>query len=72
MPQKQCLIFFLSFNYSALNFNNLNGEIPPSLGQLSKLYWLDLSDNRLTGQIPFASSISPAPGLNQLKNAKHL
>lgn len=57
---------------SALNFNNLNGEIPPSLGRLSNLYWLDLSDNHLSGQIPVSSNISPESGLNQLKNAKHL
>ena len=30
----------------------LNGEIPPELGDLTGLRWLDLADNQLTGEIP--------------------
>ncbi len=30
----------------------LTGSIPPELGRLAGLKWLDLSDNRLTGSIP--------------------
>ena len=35
-----------------LNRNGLSGEIPPGLGQLSSLTWLDLSGNDLGGEIP--------------------
>ncbi|WVZ19241.1 hypothetical protein V8G54_006563 [Vigna mungo] len=32
----------------ALKSNNFTRKIPPSLGKLSKIYWLDLADNQLT------------------------
>jgi Leucine-rich repeat (LRR) protein len=32
--------------------NNLQGSIPKELGDITGLNWLDLSDNRLVGQIP--------------------
>ena len=32
--------------------NQLTGEIPPELGSLANLGWLDLSDNQLGGEIP--------------------
>ncbi|XP_030968997.1 receptor-like protein 56 isoform X3 [Quercus lobata] len=35
-----------------LSLNNLIGEIPPKLGQLSSLHGLNLSHNQLTGPIP--------------------
>ena len=35
-----------------LSFNNLSGEIPPELGQLSSIHGLNLSYNQLTGSIP--------------------
>ncbi|BBH06406.1 Leucine-rich repeat protein kinase family protein [Prunus dulcis] len=53
----------------ALNSNNFSGAIPPSLGKLSKLYWLDLADNQLTGTIPISTYHSP--GLDLLLKAKH-
>ena len=54
----------------ALNSNNFTGKIPASLGNLSKVYWLDLADNQLTGPIPISSGSSP--GLDLLLKAKHL
>ena len=36
----------------SLNSNELSGEIPPELGSLSNLVWLDLSFNELSGEIP--------------------
>ncbi|KAK3037986.1 hypothetical protein RJ639_031573 [Escallonia herrerae] len=50
--------------------NSLTGEIPPSLGNISGLYFLDLSGNQMSGSIPVSDSITP--GLDLLKNAKHL
>nr|XP_023908326.1 receptor-like protein Cf-9 [Quercus suber] len=35
-----------------LSFNNLIGEIPPELGQLSSIHALNLSHNQLNGSIP--------------------
>ena len=35
-----------------LSENGLSGSIPPELGRLTELEWLDLSDNRLSGSIP--------------------
>ncbi|KAL5974922.1 hypothetical protein ACLOJK_031598 [Asimina triloba] len=55
--------------FRALNLNNLTGTIPPSLGGLSNLYWLDIADNQLTGTIPVSTSTQP--GLDQLHHAKH-
>ena len=44
--------------------NNLNGELPQELGNLSALYTLHLSRNRLTGEIP--SSIGNLTSLTSL------
>ena len=38
----------------SLNENQLSGQIPPSLGQLSDLEYLSLRNNQLTGGIPVA------------------
>ena len=35
-----------------LNRNGLSGEIPPELGNLTKLVWLYLDRNKLSGEIP--------------------
>ncbi|KAK3027514.1 hypothetical protein RJ639_040229 [Escallonia herrerae] len=58
----------------ALNTNNFTGGIPPSLGRLSNLYWLDLAENQLTGSLPVSNmnTTIPLPGLDLLKKAKHL
>ena len=36
----------------SLSENDLSGSIPPVLGKLTELEWLDLADNRLLGPIP--------------------
>lgn len=54
----------------SLNSNGFIGEIPPTIGKLSHLYWLDLADNKLTGTIPVSDGTSP--GLDMLLNTKHL
>ncbi|GJW84418.1 FRIGIDA-like protein 4a [Tanacetum coccineum] len=46
------------------------GVIPPSLGYLSNLYWLDILENQLSGSNPYSTFTSP--GLDMLKHAKHL
>jgi hypothetical protein len=66
-------VLYLPFTqhfHRALNSNKFSGGIPPSLGKLSKLYWLDLADNQLTGTIPISKGT--IPGLDLLLNAKHL
>lgn len=56
--------------HSGLNSNKFTGRIPPSLGKLSKVKWLDLADNKLTGLLP--NSRDNGAGLDQLLNAEHL
>ncbi|PWA82410.1 leucine-rich repeat protein kinase family protein [Artemisia annua] len=53
----------------SLNSNGFTGNIPPSIGNLSKLYWLDLADNKLSGSIPVSDGTTP--GLDLLVNTKH-
>ena len=36
----------------SLGYNGLTGTIPPELGSLANLYWLNLTGNGLTGPIP--------------------
>jgi len=65
------LILFLGLMlHSALNSNKLTGSIPPSLGKLSSVTWLDLADNLLTGPLP--NSKDNGTGLDQLLEAEHL
>lgn len=69
-----CVINFLIDQLSglrrSLNSNGFTGRIPPSIGNLQNLYWLDLADNRLTGSIPVSSGSTP--GLDMLIHTKHL
>ncbi|MFS8002556.1 putative non-specific serine/threonine protein kinase [Helianthus anomalus] len=53
----------------SLNLNRFTGEIPPTIGNLQNLYWLDLADNQLSGSIPVSSGNTP--GLDRLTQAKH-
>lgn len=75
LKPNSCLMRFSHFVFHqwflrALNSNNFTGKIPTSLGNLTKVYWLDLADNQLTGPIPISSGSSP--GLDLLLKAKHL
>ena len=47
-----------------LNANNLQGDIPPEIGQLRELTTLDFGNNRLTGSIP--------PEIGQLQDIRNL
>ena len=53
-----------------MNSNKFSGSIPTSLGRLSKLYWFDLADNKLSGGLPVFDGTNP--GLDNLTNTKHL
>jgi hypothetical protein len=46
-----------------LEFNNLTGSIPPELGNLGNLVWLDIGYNQLNGSIP--------PELGNLSSLKY-
>uniref|UniRef100_A0A453FT03 LRR receptor-like serine/threonine-protein kinase n=1 Tax=Aegilops tauschii subsp. strangulata TaxID=200361 RepID=A0A453FT03_AEGTS len=50
--------------------NQFTGRIPPELGLLTNLSWLDLSANQLSGQIPVSRGSDP--GLDKLVATKHL
>ncbi|KVI01669.1 Concanavalin A-like lectin/glucanase, subgroup, partial [Cynara cardunculus var. scolymus] len=54
----------------SLNSNGFTGPIPASIGNLKNLYWLDLTQNKLTGSIPVSNGRTP--GLDMLTRAKHL
>lgn len=56
----------------SLTGNNISGEIPPSLGLLSHLHWLDLSENSLTGTLPVSTSSPNDTGLDNLNSILHL
>ena len=70
MPVAAFLKLFTGVTCRSLNSNGFTGTIPPSLGNLDNLYWLDLADNRLTGTIPVSTETTP--GLDLLVHTKHL
>jgi hypothetical protein len=53
-----------------LNVNKFTGRLPPSVGKLSKLIYLDLGDNQLSGHLPI--STTDGSGLDQLLMTQHL
>jgi hypothetical protein len=67
---KSKVVFIEFYACRSLNSNKFSGSIPASLGNLSKLYWFDLADNKLTGTLPIFDGTNP--GLDNLTNTKHL
>ena len=61
---------FTAFNCRSLNSNHFSGQVPPSIGNLSNLLWLDLTNNQLDGPIPVSKGSTP--GLDMLFNCRHL
>ncbi|MED6116285.1 hypothetical protein PIB30_117625 [Stylosanthes scabra] len=53
-----------------LSFNEVEGEVPPSLGKLTSLHVLNLSNNHLHGKIP--STFSEFPMSSFLNNGASL
>ena len=58
------------FNCRSLKNNRFSGPIPPSMGYMSNLAFLDISGNKLRDSIPVSDGTTP--GLDMLQNAKHL
>ncbi|XP_019094509.1 PREDICTED: probable leucine-rich repeat receptor-like protein kinase At5g49770 [Camelina sativa] len=55
--------------YRSLNLNQFKGTIPASVGLLSNLYWFDIADNQIGGNIPISNGTSP--GLDMLLELLH-
>ncbi|GMN33287.1 hypothetical protein TIFTF001_004074 [Ficus carica] len=53
----------------SLNSNHFHGRIPPSIGNLSRVAWLDITDNNIGGAIPVSSGTTP--GLDMLLECRH-
>ena len=52
-----------------LTANQLTGSIPPEIGNMTNLEWLDLSNNQLTGSIPSKiGNLTNLTGLNLAYN----
>jgi len=63
-------LFITFYAYRSLNNKKFQGPIPTSLGGILDLYWLDLGNNLLTGELPVSNGTGP--GLDNLTDAKHL
>ncbi|CAL5419192.1 unnamed protein product [Camellia sinensis] len=48
-----------SYKIDYVEFERFSGPIPPSMGNLFNLYWLDLTGNNLSGTIPVSNGSTP-------------
>lgn len=64
-----CSMMLHKVTHVMLSENNLQGVLPPSLGNFTGLAWLDLSDNNLTGSIPPELTNTPVENIVLGNNA---
>lgn len=51
-----------------LSYNQLNGSVPPEIGNLQMLKWLDLSFNQLSGNLPVQLANAPQLKVLDIRN----
>ena len=60
------------FFFSGLTDNNLVGSLPPTIGLLEDIIWLDVGVNRINGTLPVSNNVNIGVGLDNLTKARHL